>query len=334
MIFKDKFLMMKRHRSTVLSLLTALLCINMAWAVFAEDQPVGPDLLFAGPLCPDGAQFENLEPSNGATISNNQPTISARVFCSSDTINLNSIQMFIESCPFSDNRPYFRRDDVGVSFDNESVLDDEGQGTFSVDLEAVGCELPNEQITVTIEAETALDRINGTREWFFTVDVPNQPDPPSQPGPARFRIDSLAPTFAQAGGEVTVRGAGFKPAQSVSDFLGISHFFPGTDVIFNGAFLPADISNSGELSFEIPANTGCGSFPVQLFNRMVPLAPGFEFPEFSNIEFVQIQCLLVIPLIPASPELDRLEPSSGPIGTEVRVIGTGNPNTGFYENDD
>lgn len=319
----------KRFFSAILMILVIVFGSFMVIASEAsKEADTGLELLFTDPLVGPDFDQDSRTPEPGDTVTTNQPKVSIRIFSDTDEIVGDSIVMGISGCDGG-----FEGGDDGVRLNSiEAVFDRYATVIFEVDLSETDCELSNGNVNVSISARTSFGDITESTDWIFSVDVADAPTPPSQPGQARFRIDSLAPTFAQAGGEVTVRGAGFKLAQSVSDFLGISHFFPGTDVIFNGAFLPADISGSGELSFTIPANTGCGSFPVQLFNRMVPLAPGFEFPEFSNIEFVQIQCLLVIPLIPASPELDRLEPSSGPIGSEVRVIGTGNPNTGFYEN--
>jgi len=318
------------------SLALAFLMISVgAFSTIASDSgsegEIGLELLFAGPLVGPDFDSDSRTPGSGDIVSNNQPTISIRIFSNSDQVVGDSIIMTISGC--DTNGGAFEGGDTGVRYNGSSAVQSLYTAVvFSVDFEDVGCELPNGTVTVSVSARTDFGDITESEDWSFTVDVPNEPAPPSQPGPAPFRIDSVAPTFAFAGGEVTVRGAGFERPQTVSGFLGVSHFFPGTDVIFNGQFLNADISNSGELTFQIPENTGCGFFPLQLFNRMIPLVPDFEVPEFSNVELVQIQCLLIIPTIPAAPEIDRLEPSSGPIGTEVRVIGTGDPNTGFYEN--
>ncbi len=310
--------------------------ILLTISINAAGKEVDPELLFTTANPPD---YEQKEPAG--TITTNQPTVSVDVVTHAtgfDLIDIPTIEMSIKGCSSQPVERIYRAGDTGVSIEDEdgnalSINDDELNFVhFSVDLSETDCELSNGDVEVKIIGAVHFSAVAWSNdEWTFTVNVSSNPNP-TPPGPAPFRIDSVAPTFVFAGGEVTVRGAGFKGPQMVSDFLGISHFFSGTDVIFNGQFLNADISNPGELSFQIPENTGCGIFPVQLFNKMVPLVPDFEFPEFSNIEFVQIQCLLIIPTIPAAPEIDRLEPSSGPIGTEVRVIGTGDPNTGFYEN--
>jgi len=104
------------------------------------------------------------------------------------------------------------------------------------------------------------------------------------------QVNSISPTSGPANTQVTVNGSGF---QSVK----------GTSVIqFNG--VAATTSSWSDTQIVASAPSGAGAGPVRVFVNNVS----------SNQDVV---------FTPPNPVVTSISPSSGPVGTQVNVLGTG-----------
>lgn len=229
--------------------------------------------------------------------------------------------------------PYILSGDPGVSITGDVQLDGSTLVTqlaqFNFDLAEANCQLSEGLVEVQAFLNASFpDNALYSSSWTFEIYEFQAPKQKS------FRIDEFSPASGPPGTVVTVKGAGFVPELDGVAFGRNPVTFPGTQVMFAGQLISANYKTENELAFVVPQEAGCFANSVRLFNDPSITGDfGFLFPRglTDEVTFSVEPCTIDLPELPDFPAIGSLSPNSGPPGTQVTVLGTGESGTGFVD---